>query len=35
MRKNESVSTNTLNRLFEILECSLSDIAEFRKDEDS
>lgn len=29
LRKNESVSTNTLNFLCEILECNLSDIAEY------
>lgn len=31
LRKNESVSTNTLDRLCEILECKLEDIAEYRK----
>ena len=29
LRKNESVSTYTLNRLCEILHCTLSDIAEY------
>lgn len=29
LRKNESVSTNTLNFLCEILECNLNDIAEY------
>lgn len=29
LRKNESVSTNTLSVLCEILACSLSDIAEY------
>lgn len=29
LRKNESVSTYTLNRLCEILHCRLSDIAEY------
>ncbi len=31
LRKNENVSTYTLNFLCEILDCSLSDIAEYRK----
>ena len=29
LRKNESVSTNTLNFLCEILECNLNDVAEY------
>lgn len=33
LRKNESVSTNTLSVLCEILKCSLSDIAEYVPDE--
>ena len=32
LRKNRSVSTNTLNQLCSILNCSLSDIAEFQPD---
>ncbi len=31
LRKNSNVSTHTLNVLCEILDCSLSDIAEFKK----
>lgn len=31
LRKNENVSTYTLNSLCEILDCQLSDIAEYRK----
>ncbi len=31
LRKNENVSTFTLNRLCEILDCSLQDIAEYKK----
>lgn len=31
LRKNENVSTFTLNRLCEILECRLEDIAEYKK----
>ncbi len=31
LRKNENVSTFTLNRLCEILDCSLEDIAEYKK----
>ncbi len=33
LRKNENVSTYTLNQLCSILHCSLSDIAEYREDE--
>ena len=32
LRKNENVSTFTLNRLCEILDCNLEDIAEYKKD---
>lgn len=32
LRKNENVSTFTLNQLCGILGCSLSDIAEYRED---
>jgi len=31
LRKNESVSTFTLDRLCTILDCNLEDIAEYRK----
>lgn len=31
LRKNDNVSTYTLNQLCTILDCDLSDIAEFRK----
>ena len=31
LRKNEGVSTYTLNMLCEILDCKLEDIAEYRK----
>lgn len=31
LRKNENVSTFTLNKLCEILDCSLNDIAEYKK----
>ena len=31
LRKNDNVSTYTLNRLCEILDCSLEDIAEYKK----
>ncbi len=34
LRKNAPVSTNTLNALCLILDCSLSDIAEFQKTQD-
>ena len=33
LRKNENISTYTLNRLCEILDCQLEDIAEYRKEE--
>lgn len=33
LRKNENVSTYTLNQLCSILHCSLSDIAEYVEDE--
>lgn len=32
LRKNEGVSTFTLNRLCEILDCKLEDIAEYKKE---
>ncbi len=32
LRKNENVSTFTLNRLCEILDCRLEDISEYRKE---
>ena len=32
LRKNENVSTYTLNRFCEILDCKLEDIAEYKKD---
>lgn len=31
LRKNESVSTNTLDKLCDILNCNLCDIAEYEK----
>lgn len=31
LRKNENISTFTLNRLCEILDCELNDIAEYKK----
>lgn len=31
LRKNENISTYTLNRLCEILDCRLEDIAEYKK----
>lgn len=31
LRKNENVNTYTLNTLCEILDCDLSDIAEYKK----
>lgn len=34
LRKNESVSTYTLNQLCDILDCELSDIAEYRKSQE-
>lgn len=34
LRKNDNVSTYTLNLLCEILECQLSDIAEYRQGDD-
>ncbi len=33
LRKNENISTYTLNRLCEILDCSLEDITEYKKEE--
>lgn len=32
LRKNENLSTHTLNQLCEILQCRLEDIAEYKKD---
>lgn len=32
LRKNENVSTYTLNQLCRILDCRLEEIAEYRKD---
>ncbi len=32
LRKNDNVSAYTLNRLCEILDCRLEDIAEYRKE---
>ena len=32
LRKNESVTTFTLNRLCEILDCRIEDIAEYKSD---
>lgn len=34
LRKNQNVSTYTLNQLCDILECSLSDIAEYVSDDE-
>ncbi|MBE6994883.1 MAG: helix-turn-helix transcriptional regulator [Ruminococcaceae bacterium] len=31
LRKNDNISTYTLNRLCEILDCKLEDIAEYKK----
>ena len=31
LRKNDNISTYTLDRLCEILDCSLEDIAEYKK----
>lgn len=31
LRKNENVSTYTLDKLCDILDCNLEDIAEYRK----
>ncbi|MGX8698826.1 MAG: helix-turn-helix domain-containing protein [bacterium] len=33
LRKNDNVNSYTLNRLCEILDCRLEDIAEYRKEE--
>lgn len=33
LRKNENVNTFTLNQLCEILDCTLADIAEYRKEQ--
>lgn len=32
LRKNENISTYTLNRLCEILDCQLGDIASYQED---
>ena len=32
LRKNDNISTYTLNRLCEILDCNLEDIAEYRNE---
>lgn len=32
LRKNGNINTYTLNKLCEILDCDLSDIAEYQKD---
>lgn len=32
LRQNRNVTTNTLSKLCEILDCSLADIAEYQKD---
>lgn len=32
LRKNDNISSFTLNRLCEILDCRLEDIAEYKKD---
>jgi len=32
LRKNDNISTYTLDRLCEILDCSLEDIAEYKKE---
>lgn len=32
LRKNDNISSYTLNRLCEILDCRLEDIAEYRKE---
>lgn len=33
LRKNENVNTFTLNQLCEILDCTLADIAEYKKEQ--
>jgi len=33
LQNNESISTNTLNDLCRILDCTLADVAEYIKDE--
>lgn len=33
LRKNENVNTFTLNQLCEILDCSLEDVAEYKKEQ--
>ena len=34
LKKNQSVSTNTLSDLCALLDCSLCEVAEYRKDAD-
>ena len=34
LRANDNMETKTLNKLCEVLDCSLEDIAEFVKDEE-
>lgn len=33
LRKNDNIETKTLNKLCSALDCDLSDIAEYKKDE--
>lgn len=35
MKKNESITTHTLNELCDILECDISDIIEYRNNDSS
>lgn len=35
LRKNESVSTNTLDKLCDILDCSLCDVAEYIRNKET
>ena len=32
LKRNESVSTNTINMFCEILDCNVNDVMEYRKD---
>ena len=32
LKRNESVSTNTINMFCEILDCSVNDVMEYKKD---
>lgn len=34
LRKNENISTYTLNQLCKILDCNLEDIAEYKEDKE-